>query len=148
MSALSEPASWLTLAASLHFLQLPTTSWLAKRCLGLPAELASLSRLNLRIVLIFMGAVSFLIVALAALVIAFSERLLADPLGRGLCLVLGLFWLARATAQIWLYRLWPRERRGGVIYMALLGLYGFLALSYLAAYGSSAASIALREVAS
>jgi len=143
MNACVEPASWLTLAASLHFLQLPVTSWLARRCLGLPAELARLSRLNQRIVLIFMGAVSFLVVALAVLVIAFSERLLNDPLGRALCLVLGLFWFARATAQVWLYRVWPRQRRGGLIYVALLGLYGFVALSYLAAYGSSAACAAL-----
>jgi len=140
VSVIFEPTSWLTLAASLHLLQLPTTSWLARRCLKLPEELARLSRLNVRIVLIFMGAVSFLVVALAALVIAFAERLLSDPLGRALCLTLGLFWLARTSAQLWLYRVWPRQRRGGVIYLALLGLYGFLALSYLGAFFSPAAS--------
>lgn len=133
MSALFEPATWLTLAASLHLLQLPTTSWLGRRILKLPEDLSRLSPLNRRIVLVFMGAVSFLVLALAALVIAFAERLLGDPLGRGLCLTLGLFWLARASAQIWLYRWWPRQRQGGVSYFALLGLYGFLALSYLGA---------------
>ena len=61
---MSRPELLLTIAGSLHFLQIPTTSHLARRLLKLGPDLAKLSPLNLRIVRIFMAAASLLILGL------------------------------------------------------------------------------------
>ena len=141
MSHFLEPSAWLTMAASLHLLQLPTTAWLARRRLALASELLRLSTLNQRIVLIFMGAVSFLVIGLAVVVLCFSHDLLALPVGRALCLTLGTFWTTRALAQVWLGSVWPQQRRGRVSYIVLLALYTLLALLYMGAWVSNGAVV-------
>ncbi len=138
MNWLHEAEKLLTLAACLHLVQLPTTSWLAKRTLKLHFEIKRLSRLNVAVVLIFMGAVTFLLVGLAGVVLMHGRALLSTALGRDLCLVLALFWVARAAAQVWLYHLWPKSRAEHTIYFGLLGLYGLLATSYATAYAAAA----------
>lgn len=140
MNWLDEAEKLLTLAACLHLIQLPTTSWLAKRSLKLHLELKRLSSLNVAVVLVFMGAVTFLLVGLAWVVLTHGRAMLSTELGRDLCLVLGLFWLARAAAQVWLYRLWPMCRTERAIYFGLLGLYGLMATSYATAYAVATAN--------
>jgi len=130
---MSRPELLLTIAGSLHFLQIPSTSHLARRLLKLGPDLAKLSPLNLRIVRIFMAAASLLILGLGIIVVWRANEIVSTPLGRSLCALLVLFWSARAAAQVWLRSVWPRGGQGNFWYFALLAIYLTVALSYLGA---------------
>lgn len=123
----------LTIAGSLHFLQIPSTAHLARHLLHLGPDLAKLSPINLRIVRIFVAAASCLILGLGVIVVSHASEIASTRLGRSLCVLLVLFWCARAIAQVWLRPVWPRAARGSFWYGALLTLYVTLALSYLGA---------------
>src|SRR6186713_2385206 len=59
----------LTIAGCLHFLQIPSTSHLARRLLKLGPDLAKLTPINARVVRIFVAAASLLILGLGITVI-------------------------------------------------------------------------------
>jgi hypothetical protein len=133
----------LAIAGTLHFLQIPSMRYLSRGALKLATELERLSALNARLMRLFMGAVMLLLLSLGALVALEPAMWLDSVLGRRLLALLTLFWLLRALAQAWLWRLWPRSERA--LFFALWGLYASLALSYgVAALVAGSASAAQR----
>ena len=122
----------LAVSGALHFLQIPSMAYLNRGALRLGSDLERLSALNARIVRLFVGAVMILLLGLGASAALQTDQWLTTPLGRYLSFMLGGFWFARATAQAWLFRVWPRGRSHLGLYFGLFGLYAFLAASYLA----------------
>jgi len=120
---MSRPELLLTIAGSLHFLQIPSTSYLARRLLELGPDLAKLRPINQRIVRIFIVAASILILGLGMIVISNAPEVARTPLGHALEVLLVAFWGARAAAQVALRSVWPRDSHGGVWYFALLAIY-------------------------
>ena len=120
----------LTVLGLLHFLQLPSTAYLARGTLQLKRELEWLSTLNQRIVLVFVAAVSFLLLGLGALLAWRAHAFATTALGHWLCALLAAFWSARAGAQLWLFSVWPRGLRNRGWYWGLLCLYLSLAVGY------------------
>jgi len=127
------PELLLTTAGALHFLQIPSTSHLARRMLKLSPDLAKLTPINGRIVRIFVAATSLLILGLGLTVVCYAKDVASTPLGRTLSTLLAVFWSARVAAQIWLHPVWPRDAQGRFWYFALLGVYLTLAFSYAGA---------------
>ena len=127
---MAHPEWLLTLAGSLHFLQIPSTAHLARRMLRLGPDLDKLRPINARIVRVFVGAASLLIFGLGLTVILRAKELASTPLGQILCALLTIFWSARVAAQLWLRRVWPFDAEGRFWYFALLSVYLTLALSY------------------
>ena len=130
---MSQPEMLLTVAGCLHFLQIPSTSYLARRMLNLGPDLAKLSPINGYIVRIFLGATSLLILGLGLIVVGHARDVAGTPLGQTLCTLLAVFWTARVAAQLWMRRVWPKDAHGQFWYFALLGIYVTLALSYAGA---------------
>jgi len=130
---MSHPELLLTTAGCLHFLQIPSTSHLARRLLALGPDLAKLRPINARIVRIFVAAASLLILGLGVTVVWRAKEMAFTPLGRTLCVLLVVFWSARAAAQIWLRGVWPRDAHGNFWYFALLSVYLTIAVFYLGA---------------
>jgi len=120
-------------AGVLHFLQIPSTSHLARTLLHLGPDLAKLSPLNGRIVRIFVAAASLLIFGLGLTVVCRAREIADTPLGQALCLLMTVFWTARASAQLWLRRVWPKQAWANFWYFALLTIYVTLAVSYASA---------------
>ncbi|MEI9938747.1 MAG: hypothetical protein WDO69_16130 [Pseudomonadota bacterium] len=120
-------------AGCLHFLQIPSTSHLARRMLNLGPDLAKLSPLNGRIVRIFVGAASLLIFGLGLTVVCRAQEIAGTPLGQTLCWLMTVFWSARALAQVWLRRVWPKDAHANFWYFALLTVYLALSVSYAGA---------------
>jgi hypothetical protein len=130
---MSRPELLLTGAGCLHFLQIPSTSHLARRMLKLGPDLAKLSAINGRIVRVFVGATSLLILGLGLTVVTRAKDVAGTPLGQSLCTLLAVFWSARVAAQLWMRRVWPKDGHAQFWYFALLGIYLALALSYAGA---------------
>jgi hypothetical protein len=120
----------LAVLGLLHFLQLPSTAFLARGTLKLKRELKWLSALNQRIVLVFVAAVSFLLLGLGALLAWRAHAFATTLLGYWLCALLSAFWSARAAAQLWLFSVWPRGQGARRWYWGLFCLYLSLAGGY------------------
>lgn len=132
MIALETAEVLLITAGALHYLQIPSMAYLRRGALKLESDLARLTPVNARIVRVFVVAVMLLLLGLGASAMAQPDAWLSSPLGTFLSLLLGGFWVARAGAQIWLFRVWPAGSSNRSLYFGLLALYTYLALSYLA----------------
>jgi hypothetical protein len=122
----------LMTAGALHYLQIPSMAYLRRGALKLESDLRRLTPVNARIVRVFVFAVMLLLLGLGALAMTQPQAWLESSLGTFLSLLLGGFWIARAAAQIWLFRVWPAGSGNRSLYFGLLLLYAYLAFSYLA----------------
>ena len=104
MMAESSAETVLFAAGALHYLQIPSMAYLRRGALKLEGDLAKLTPVNARIVRIFVFAVMMLLLGLGASAMTQPEAWLGSPLGTFLSLLLGGFWVARASAQLWLFR--------------------------------------------
>jgi hypothetical protein len=127
----------LLVCGALHFLQIPSLFALSRGTLNLGRDLVALSPINARIITLFVAAVTFLLLGLGGLIVLQRDQLLSSAFGRGVCWLLGAFWLLRASAQwFWLRGVWPRAKSSRRLYYGLLGLYACLALCYLSVAAS------------
>jgi hypothetical protein len=126
-----EPSGLLMLSGALHFLQIPSMYVLSRGGLNLTRDLEELSPINARLVVLFVAALTLLLLGLGGLVVFQHQQLLSSAFGRGVCWLLGVFWSLRVAAQCWLKSAWPMKGSGSKLYYGLLVLYAYLALSYL-----------------
>jgi hypothetical protein len=122
----------LMTAGALHYLQIPSMAYLRRGALKLESDLRRLTPVNARIVRVFVLAVMVLLLGRGATAMTQPEAWLDSALGTFLSLLLGGFWIARAAAQVWLFRVWPAGSGNRSLYFGLLALYTYLAFSYLA----------------
>jgi len=132
MIARSSAEVLLITAGALHYLQIPSMAYLRRGALKLESDLKLLTPVNARIVRVFVLAVMLLLLGLGASAMTQPHAWLDSPLGTFLSLLLGGFWVARAAAQVWLFRVWPAGYGNRSLYFGLLALYAYLAVSYLA----------------
>ena len=129
MSA-ADAQAWLVALGCLHFVQLPAMSLLVRGPLRLKPELAKLSPISHRIVLLFIWGLMLLLLGLGGLLVAESESAVRSSFGRGLSGLLAMFFGLRVLAQLWIYRIWPNGLRNRAMYYVFGSLYLFLATGY------------------
>jgi hypothetical protein len=124
---------WLpTLAGLLQFAQLPSMRLVMPK-LGLDAELRGLSPLLGRLMGLFAAGIVACVAGLGAVVVANHGELLVTATGRGLCLFLGAYWLARGLVQwIVLAPVWPA--RAHRVHLCLAVFYPALGAAYCVAW--------------
>lgn len=130
---MTEPPSWIvwlpTVAASLQLLQVPCMS-AARRSLDWDGELASLSPLARRVVVLFGGGITVCIFGLSIVVLVGHGELGRSRLGLALSAFLALFWCGRALVQLtWLAPLFRAVLP--TLHRLLMVLYPYIGLSYL-----------------
>jgi hypothetical protein len=123
------------LAGLLHFCQIPAMM-MAPRMLGWKEDLAKLSVINRRIVMVIGVAIMLVGVGTGIVVACSADNMVAGTrLAAGFSAFLAVFWGYRGTVQVALYlRIWPRGFLGVVSNYGLVALFGFLTLVYFAAF--------------
>jgi hypothetical protein len=121
----------LVFLGAMHLLQLPAMALLVRGPLRLKPDLAHVSPLSRRILLLFVWGLMLLLVGLGSLVALCAEELAVSRFGQWLCLLLGCCFAARAAAHLWLLPCWPRGVRGTAAFFTLGAIYLTLASGYL-----------------
>jgi Fe2+ transport system protein B len=121
----------VTVAGCLHLLQLPSML-VARRAMNWQAELAALSGLSRRLIVVFGAGIIACVIGTGCVVVACHGHVLQECTGRALCLFLAAFWLGRGAVQVSVFGgLWPRSLHW--MHLALTGFYPALGLAYAAA---------------
>lgn len=122
-------------AGLLHFCQLPAMMF-SPKMLGWDEDLAKLSTINRRIVLVMGGGIMLTVLG-SGVVVAFNARHIAagGPLARALSLFLASLWIYRGSIQVAIYaRIWPSGWFARLSHYGLVVLFGYLSAVYLLAF--------------
>ncbi len=122
-------------AGVLHFCQVPAMMF-SPKMLGWEEDLAKLSPINRRIVLVMGGGIMLTVLG-SGLVVAFNARRIAEggPLARALALFLAALWIYRGFIQVAVYaRIWPPGRFARASHYGLVMLFGYLSAVYALAF--------------
>ena len=98
-------------------------------------QLASLSLINRQMMQVHTFFIAFVVFLIGLLCFSSAEELTATPLGRRICLGLGVFWSVRALVQWFFYsrELWRGKRFETGIHLLFSGLWIYCMVVFLCA---------------
>ena len=102
------------------------------------AEFAPLSLINRQMMYVHTLFIALLVLLMGLLCLGYAPDLVHTPLGRVVCLGMGVFWLLRLLVQFFGYSatLWRGKRFETTIHVAFSLFWSYLAVVFLAVYWS------------
>ncbi len=96
-------------------------------------QLASLSLINRQMMQVHTFFIAFVVFLIGLLCFSSAEELIATPLGRRICLGLGVFWSIRALVQWFVYstELWRGRRFETGVHVVFSALWMYCAVVFI-----------------
>lgn len=99
-------------------------------------ELNSLSLINRQMMTVHTFFIALTVFLMGLLCLTSSNELIETPLGRKICLALGIFWMIRMFVQFFVYssELWKGKNFETLMHIVFSLLWIYLSVIFLAAY--------------
>lgn len=98
-------------------------------------ELASLSLLHRQMMQVHTAFIALTVLLMGVLCLTSADDMVATPIGRRICLLLGIFWALRLLVQLFVYRtaLWRGKRFETSVHVVFSLLWSYAAATFLLA---------------